>query len=120
MNSNLIANKKTIQFLIVLILGVALGLITILISREEFSCDNSGHLVAEGDTLWAIAEQKCSGNIQKATDTAMKTYGTDLVIGTTIFMPSHHGCSLIWGTDGSTYEKASGDIYENCREIPTP
>ena len=26
MNSNLIANKKTIQFLVILILGVALGL----------------------------------------------------------------------------------------------
>ena len=106
MNSNLIANKKTIQFLVILILGVALGLATISITKEEFSCDNSGHLVAESDTLWAIAEQKCSGNIQKATDTAMKTYGTDLVIGTTIFMPSHHGCSLV--------SKPDGNIYENC------
>jgi len=88
MNSNLIANRKTIQFLVILVLGVALGLTTISITKEEFSCDNSGHLVVEGDTLWGIAEQKCSGNIQKATDTAMKTYGTDLVIGTTVFMPS--------------------------------
>ena len=84
-----IANKKTIQFLVILILSVALGLATISTTRESFSCDNSGHLVVEGDTLWRIAEQKCSGNIQKATDTAMKTYGTDLVIGTTVFMPSN-------------------------------
>lgn len=89
MNSNLIANKKTIQFLVILILGIALGLATISTTREKFSCDNSGHLVVEGDTLWRIAEQKCSGNIQKATDTAMKTYGTGLVIGTTVFMPSN-------------------------------
>jgi hypothetical protein len=88
MKSNLIANKKTIQFVVILVLGVALGLATIFTTKEEFSCDDSGHLVVEGDTLWGIAEQKCSGNIQKATDTAMKTYGTNLVIGTTVFMPS--------------------------------
>lgn len=90
MNSNLIANKKTIWFKVILILALALGAGVMMFGTgEKFSCDNSGHLVVEGDTLWRIAEQKCSGNIQKATDTAMKTYGTGLVIGTTVFMPSN-------------------------------
>ena len=109
MNSNLIANRKTFQFLVVLILGIAMGLITILISQEKYSCNTLSHVVVEGDTLWGIAEDNCSGNIQKVSDDLVKVYGLPLEVGKIIYLPKSDDCKLFIKEDqGQEY------VYEEC------
>ena len=109
MNSNLIANRKTFQFLVVLILGIAMGLITILSSQEKYSCNTLSHVVVEGDTLWGIAEDNCSGNIQKVSDDLVKVYGLPLEVGKIIYLPKSDDCKLFIKEDqGQEY------VYEEC------
>ena len=109
MNSNVVANKKTIQFLVILILGLLLGFGVMLTTREGFSCGTSSHVVVEGDTLWGIAEDNCSGNIQKASDDLLKVYGSPLEVGNTVYLPKSDKCKLsIEDVEGQEY------IYEEC------
>jgi hypothetical protein len=109
MNSNLIANKKTVQFLVILILGIALGLATMSVTKEPFSCSTSSHVVVEGDTLWGIAEDNCSGSIQKVSDDLVKVYGLPLEVGKIIYLPKSDDCKLFIKEDqGQEY------VYEEC------
>ena len=110
MNSNLIANRKTFQFLVILILGIAMGLITILISQEKYSCNTLSHVVVEGDTLWGIAEDDCSGSIQKVSDDLMKVYELPLEVGKIVYLPKSNECKLF--TRGDEYGQEN--VYEEC------
>ena len=42
---------------------------------ESYSCDSRNVLVQEGDTLWGIARENCSGNIGSAVDDLYDQYG---------------------------------------------
>ena len=63
------------------------------------------HSVQYGDTLWAIAEAKCEGNIQAVTDNLVDTYGTNIQLGDTIWLPTDEDCLL---------ENRGGEIYDGC------
>jgi len=109
MNSNLVAYKKTVQFLVILFSGIALGLAIMFATKESFSCNTSSHVVVEGDTLWGIAENNCSGNIQKVSDDLVKVYGLPLEVGKTVYLPKSDDCTLFIKEDqGQEY------IYEEC------
>lgn len=110
MNSNQIATKKTVKFLALFILSLILGLVVLQTTKEGFSCSTASHVVVEGDTLWGIAEDNCSGNIQKVSDDLVKAYGLPLAVGKTIYLPKSDECKLsIKENQGQEY------VYEKCK-----
>lgn len=67
--------KKMIIAIAAAAAGIAIGL---WIDAGRMHCDNTSVIVAEGDTLWSIAEKHCTGQIQKAVDELVATYGADI------------------------------------------
>lgn len=101
MNSNI---KNT------LLLAIAfVGLATAFVIGEEtsnnFNCELAPHTVQQGDTLWAIAESKCEGDIQRVTDNLVNTYGTNIQIGQNIYLPENENCELQLTEEGQVMEE---------------
>lgn len=95
---------RAVGWVLALVAGVALiGAASHNASR--FTCEPDAHKVEYGDTLWAIAEAKCDGNIQAVTDNLVDTYGTNIQLGDTIWLPLHQDCLL---------ENRGGEIYDEC------
>jgi len=72
---------------------------------QAFTCDAEPHTVEYGDTLWAIAEAKCDGNLQVVTDNLVEVYGSTIQVGWKIWLPTNQNCLL---------EERGGDIYDEC------
>jgi len=72
---------------------------------DNFTCDGAPHRVNYGDTLWAIAEMKCDGNIQVAVDNLVEVYGTTIQPNQDIWLPTSQDCLL---------ENRDGDVYDSC------
>jgi len=93
-----------------LLVGIVVGLVVAVIVGEEtsnnFTCENTPHRVFSGDTLWRIAETKCDGNIQHATDKLVNAYGTTIQVGWTIYLPENENCEIVVTN--------AGQVYENC------
>ena len=93
-----------------LLVGIVVGLVVAVIVGEEtsnnFNCELSPHTVVHGDTLWAIAENKCEGDIRRVTDILVTVYGADIRIGNNIYLPENENCELML-TDG-------GEVTEEC------
>ena len=82
------------------------GLIALASDRHaNFTCDPEPHSVQYGDTLWAIAEAKCEGNIQYVTDNLVDVYGTNIQLGQSIWLPTSDECLL---------EQRGGEVYDEC------
>jgi LysM domain len=90
----------------VLIGGGVFALLGYLADRAQaFSCDPEPHSVEYGDTLWAIAEAKCEGNLETVTDNLVAVYGSNIQVGWTIWLPTDQDCLL---------ENRDGQIYDEC------
>ena len=76
--------KRVIIAIAVAAAGVALGW---WIDASRMHCENKSVIVAEGDTLWRIAEKHCKGDVQKATDKLVAQYGTDIRPSQEITLP---------------------------------
>lgn len=74
-------------------------------AEPSFVCDTTPVVASEGDTLWAIAEAKCKGNIQSVTDNLVDTYGTNIQLGDIIWLPTNQDCLL---------ENRGGEVYDEC------
>lgn len=74
-------------------------------NADRFTCDPEPHTVQYGDTLWAIAEAKCDGNIQAVTDNLVDTYGTNIQVGWQVWLPTSNDCRL---------ELRDGEVWESC------
>jgi len=74
-------------------------------NADRFTCEPDPHTVEYGDTLWAIAEAKCDGNIQSVTQNLVDTYGTNIQLGDTIWLPTNQNCLL---------ENRGGEVYDEC------
>jgi hypothetical protein len=74
-------------------------------NADRFTCDPEPHTVQYGDTLWAIAQAKCDGNIQAVTDNLVNTYGTTIQAGWQIWLPTSNDCRL---------ELRNGEVWESC------
>ena len=72
---------------------------------DDFSCETEPHTVVDGDTLWAIAENKCEGNIQVVVDNLVDVYGTTIHAGQTIWLPLDSKCLL---------DNRGGQVYDVC------
>lgn len=73
--------------------------------HADFTCNPEPYLVQYGDTLWAIAESKCKGNIQHATDNLVSVYGTSIQLGQSIWLPESDECLLV---------QRGGEVYDEC------
>lgn len=82
-------------FAIASVAGVALWGYGRLNAEPSFVCDTTPVIASEGDTVWAIAEAKCEGDIRQATDEAFRIVGS-LSVGELVVMPKHEGCRLAW------------------------
>lgn len=95
---------RAVGWALALVAGVALiGFASHNASR--FTCEPDPHSVQYGDTLWAIAEAKCKGNIQSVTDNLVDTYGTNIQLGDIIWLPTNQDCLL---------ENRGGEVYDEC------
>ena len=76
------------------------------LTDSQFHCRGQAIQILEGDTLWWIAHENCEGNIMNVVDRLLKAYGDDLMVGKTIYLPTHQSCELR-PTDG-------GQVMEEC------
>lgn len=72
---------------------------------SSFECEYEPHSVERGDTLWAIAETKCDGNVGAVVDNLVVVYGDTIHAGDTIWLPITSKCLL---------ENRDGHIYDEC------
>ena len=64
------------------------------LTDSQFHCRGQAIQILEGDTLWWIAHENCEGNIMDVVDKLIKVYGSDLIVGKTIYLPTHQNCEL--------------------------
>ena len=76
------------------------------LTDSQFHCRGQAIQILEGDTLWWIAHENCEGNIMNVVNKLLKAYGDDLIVGKTIYLPTHQSCELRL-TDG-------GQVMEEC------
>lgn len=74
-------------------------------NASRFTCNTDPHVVQYGDTLWAIAEAKCDGNIQAVTDNLVDTYGSTIQLSEIIWLPENQDCLLV---------NRGGEVYDEC------
>lgn len=72
----------------------------------EFTCNSQEVVVQEYDTIWAIVNRNCSGNISVAVDRTVEKYGTNIQVGQHIFLLANEDCELTI-TDG-------GEVFQDC------
>jgi hypothetical protein len=78
---------------------------------SSYTCDNKPIIVqamtdGSHQTLYALANANCRGNISEAVNDLVDTYGTTIQVGQRIFLPTNNDCQLRM-TDG-------GDVFEDC------
>jgi len=84
----------------------ALALVGFIVQNSSsFECESKPHSVEHGDTLWAIAETKCDGDIGAVVDNLVVIYGDTIHAGDTIWLPTTSKCLL---------ENRGGHIYDEC------
>ena len=106
---------RTLRSVVRWTLAVAIGATLIgfaSYNAGRFTCEPDPHTVQYGDTLWAIAEAKCDGNIQAVTDNLVDTYGTNIQLGDAIWLPTSQDCLLEVRDLGTTI--FDGQVWDTC------
>lgn len=109
MNETTYRSAKTIMGFVAIISAVLISVSFLQKQNQqdnEFFCSGSPIVIENGDTLYWLAQKNCHGNIMNVVDRLVTAYGTDLVVGDTIYLPTHSSCELRL-TDG-------GDVLEDC------
>jgi hypothetical protein len=82
--------KKLVLYIVIAV-GFIGAFVTLDRSHQKYACDNDGLAVIVGhtdnNTLWDIAENHCTGNIQAAVDKLVNKYGNDIQPGQLITLP---------------------------------
>ena len=71
-------------------LVVSFGVFGKAFGQPRFVCDTATVRVVQGDTLWAIAERECDGEIAFVVDYLVGEYGTTIHAGDTVELPSDY------------------------------
>lgn len=95
--------RKFITTLLILA-GITALMVIASDTADEFTCDPDAYTVTYGDTLWAIAERNCDGNIQFVTDNLVTVYGSTIHNGQVVWLPESDDCLLSLGDDGKVYD----------------
>lgn len=103
MNSNL----KNTLLIATAVVGVTIAFAVGEETSNNFHCELTPHTVQQGDTLWAIAENKCEGDIRRVTDILVTVYGADIRIGNNIYLPENENCELMLTDDGEVMEECN-------------
>lgn len=61
---------------------------------NEFFCNGAPITLEKDDTLYWVVRTNCEGNIMNVVNKVIKVYGTDLIVGKTIYLPTHPNCEL--------------------------
>lgn len=103
-------SQKIARFVIGILFTIVGGFaIRFLISGDSYSCDKTPIVAKEGDDYWGYIEQYCDGNKQSAADDIVDFYGSTLMPGRTIYLPSSDECELSMKlNNGQEY------VYETC------
>jgi hypothetical protein len=56
------------------------------------------------NTLWEIGTQNCVGNVARAVDALVDTYGVTIHVGQRIFLPQNNDCQLRMNDGGQVWE----------------
>lgn len=79
-----------------------------LTEMNRYSCNTEMVVVGDNgqNTLWEIGTRNCVGNVARAVDALVDTYGVTVYEGQKIFLPLNNGCQLRMN-DG-------GEVWEDC------
>ncbi len=86
------------------VIGLAITFVIGEATSNNFTCNLAPHTVQQGDTLWAIAEQNCEGDIQRITNKLVDVYGITIQIGQNIYLPENENCELQLTESGQVME----------------
>ena len=89
--------------------GVCAWVITYSITEmNRYSCNTEMVVVGDNgqNTLWEIGTNNCVGNVARAVDDLVETYGVTIHEGQRIFLPQNNDCQLRMN-DG-------GEVFEDC------
>jgi len=82
---------RTRPYLKVLALMFATGLVLLVVDRviqtDPFTCDKGAIIVQQGDTLYSLSHANCLGDVSRAVDILVDTYGSTISVGQQITLP---------------------------------
>ena len=82
---------RTRPYLRTFVLMFAVGLILFItdkaIQTDIFTCDKGAIIVQQGDTLYSLAHANCLGDVSRAVDALVDTYGSTISVGQQITLP---------------------------------
>ncbi len=90
-----------------LLFGGAIWVIThSLREMNRYACDTEMVIVGDNgqNTLWEIGTRNCVGNVARAVDALVETYGVTVYEGQQIFLPRNNGCQLRMDDGGNVWE----------------
>jgi hypothetical protein len=102
--------RRNVRFIVwAALLGICTWVITYSLTEiNRYSCTTASVVVGDNgqNTLWEIGTRNCVGNVARAVDALVETYGVTVYEGQNIFLPRNNGCQLRID-DG-------GDVWEDC------
>ncbi|NCV44298.1 MAG: hypothetical protein EBW15_05830 [Actinobacteria bacterium] len=97
------------------IAGVIAGILGIVgvrnfLNSDSYSCDKTPIKVEPGDDYWGYLEKYCEGNLEAARGDVVEFYGTELMPGRVIYLPTSDECELKM----TTFSNGNQYVYESC------
>lgn len=94
---------------IVVGIGLVIGVINYG-NADSYSCEKVAIQAEVGDDYWGYLQKHCKGNLERAANDVVKFYGSTLMPGRVIYLPTSDECELQWVkmANGSEY------VYESC------
>jgi len=74
----------------------AFGALLVWAGQPRFSCEAEPVKVEYGDTLWAIAERNCEGEISFVVDFLVDQYGATIHSGQLVWLPLDYADTKSW------------------------
>jgi len=73
---------------------------------NRYSCTTTSVVVGDNgqNTLWEIGTRNCVGNVARAVDALVETYGVTIHVGQRIFLPQNNDCQLRIDDGGQVWE----------------
>ena len=87
--------------------GVCAWVITYSLTEfNRYSCNTEMVVVGDNgqNTLWEIGTSNCVGNVARAVDALVDTYGVTIHVGQRIFLPQNNDCQLRMNDGGQVWE----------------
>jgi hypothetical protein len=79
--------QATKKALVGVTVGVSFVALMWFAGKPSFSCAEEPVKVSHGDTLWAIAERECEGEISFVVDFLVEQYGSTIHAGDLVWLP---------------------------------